>query len=871
MNKYFAFISYSREDEAWAMWFQHEMENYHLPETLEDRSDLPEMFSPIFRDVDELKAGNLPEQIHNALASTSYLVVICSRNSAKSEWVNKEIIDFIEIGNNKGVNNVKNIFPFIVEGQPHAKDKTKECFPTALLSLKNIEEQIGGNVNEGGRDMAFVKVLAGMLPGVGFSALWNRYERNKAEEERKKREEREKFLRIQSRFIAKEAINISHDSSLAQLIALEVLPKNMQAPERPLTIEAERALRQSVFHHHLTLGGDQVLRVKNVCFSSDGKQIASISDTIRVWDAETGLLVRMIGAGFYPLGSCLAYIHRDKWLISVFRDGAIIWDVETGVQITNIDCGIEHPACINSMAVRHDIDQFALATSEGDVVLCDITTKDIRSFHIESSVYSVAFSPDGGMVALLTEDGLVVRDLQKNTDRIWKLERKSTVGSSSEEVLDSTYAYATFSPDVKKIAFIVDGAIGLVNLDDGRIDLEEEQCCAAIAFCNGGANIATISILGESIIWDIIDTRYRGIYLMPVFEERIMDGVDLAVYSSDGARIGLVAGDCFGSVVAEHSIVVWDVHPAFFLKSMSISQDDSVTAIVLSSSGRYCFIESEKKGLAVWNINTGLVYSGRYRAAPSGQDGKQIVIETDCSGDNRIPLTIEEYRSLIGGNISPDGERIAEYSDSMIKIKDLHTRRVLNNIIHGTSCYVLKIEWSPTGNHIIAWSSYGDLKVWNPKTRELVMVLTGHNNDIYSVKYSPDGKMVIAASGKTIVCWDAETGNIRWRNTDFNTEVFALAFSCDSKYVLATTVELEKGFVVCDSVTGKIVVAYRGVAKPYTAIAFSQNGRNIVTAGSDGRIILWDFPHLQDLIDKSRERLKERQLTYEERKMYYLE
>ena len=38
-------------------------------------------------------------------------------------------------------------------------------------------------------DEAFVKVLAGMLPNVAFDELWNRYERDKAEEERKKREE----------------------------------------------------------------------------------------------------------------------------------------------------------------------------------------------------------------------------------------------------------------------------------------------------------------------------------------------------------------------------------------------------------------------------------------------------------------------------------------------------------------------------------------------------------------------------------------------------------------------------------------------------------------------------------------------------------
>ena len=97
-NKYFAFISYKREDEEWAVWFHHELENYHLPATLNGRADLPSEFRPVFRDIDELKAGNLPEQIYNALATSAYLIVICSPNSARSKWVNKEIRDFIEIG-----------------------------------------------------------------------------------------------------------------------------------------------------------------------------------------------------------------------------------------------------------------------------------------------------------------------------------------------------------------------------------------------------------------------------------------------------------------------------------------------------------------------------------------------------------------------------------------------------------------------------------------------------------------------------------------------------------------------------------------------------------------------------------------------------
>ena len=56
-----------------------------------------------------------------------------------------------------------------------------------------------------------------------------------------------------------------------------------------------------------------------------------------------------------------------------------------------------------------------------------------------------------------------------------------------------------------------------------------------------------------------------------------------------------------------------------------------------------------------------------------------------------------------------------------------------------------------------------------------------------------------------------------------------------------------------------------------TFAAFTHDSRHIISASLDGTIRLWPFPPLQDLIDQTRERFKDRPLTPEERKMYYLE
>jgi len=112
-----------------------------------------------------------------------------------------------------------------------------------IFSDKAAGGGIGGNVNETGRDKAFIKTLAGMLR-IRFDELWQRYEKEKIEEERRKREERNRLQLIQSRFLAEKATDLADrgDSYLARLLALQALPKRLGDPEdRPYCPEAEAA------------------------------------------------------------------------------------------------------------------------------------------------------------------------------------------------------------------------------------------------------------------------------------------------------------------------------------------------------------------------------------------------------------------------------------------------------------------------------------------------------------------------------------------------------------------------------------------------------------------------------------------------------
>src|SRR5690348_6642285 len=129
--QYRAFISYSRNDREVAKRLQRLLEYFVLPAALRvvsagvTRNVRP--LTPCFRDEDELVPGqDLPDRIRRGLESSEYLIVVCSRSSARSEWVEREILDFQRLGRSQ------NILAVVVDGEPNAKNPDEESLPRAL-------------------------------------------------------------------------------------------------------------------------------------------------------------------------------------------------------------------------------------------------------------------------------------------------------------------------------------------------------------------------------------------------------------------------------------------------------------------------------------------------------------------------------------------------------------------------------------------------------------------------------------------------------------------------------------------------------------------------------------------------------------------
>jgi hypothetical protein len=178
---YWAFISYSSKDRKWGEWLHKRLEHYPIPSEFQgielfDGAVLGKNLRPVFRDRDELSgSSDLGPAIRKALDSTRFLIVLCSKNSAKSAWVNKEVADF------KAMGKERNILALILDGEPNASSRGKadeECFPP---ELRYPAEPLAGDLRkEGdGKERGLLKIVAGIAQ-LDFDKLYRRHERAQA-------------------------------------------------------------------------------------------------------------------------------------------------------------------------------------------------------------------------------------------------------------------------------------------------------------------------------------------------------------------------------------------------------------------------------------------------------------------------------------------------------------------------------------------------------------------------------------------------------------------------------------------------------------------------------------------------------------------
>jgi uncharacterized protein with WD repeat len=107
-------------------------------------------------------------------------------------------------------------------------------------------------------------------------------------------------------------------------------------------------------------------------------------------------------------------------------------------------------------------------------------------------------------------------------------------------------------------------------------------------------------------------------------------------------------------------------------------------------------------------------------------------------------------------------------------------------------------------------------------------------NSVYSLAFSPDGKLLAAQAGAQIHIWDTQTGKeVRRIAEEPSPGVWSVAFSPDGKTVYAP---LQDQSVA----TGKLVRLFRGHTSTVWSATVSPDGKVLASGGEDTTVRLWD-------------------------------
>ena len=903
-KQYYAFISYKREDEKWAKWLQNKLEHYRFPTNLNGQAHLPKYIRPTFRDVTDLSPGLLAEEIYNALHNSEWLIVICSPRSAKSPWVCKEAQMFIDLGR------ADHIIPFVIEGTPFSDDISTECYPEALLKLTGSNEILAANINEMGHDAAAIKVISRMF-NLRFDDLWKRYERermrkmwmwvsgsillallglsisvfffwlNRSIKEQKQHIESQNkqlgeaywnMMYVQSKAVSEKAMKLigDGDSYTASMLALSVLPENLQFPNRPFCVEAERALRFATSHNSTVLRG-HIDKVNTAFFNHNGTMIVSASDdgTIKIWNSESGLELITLdaSAGFV---SSAAFSPNDEKIVAGYKDCAVrIWDVKTRTVFKTLK---GHTGNILSCSYSHN-GKYIVSSAGGDntIRLWDAYTgKILRIFIGHTDVHnSVSFSPDDKYV--VSAGGM------DDKIRIWDL----ATGKEVQKFPCNSIYSVSYSNDGGKIVASSSGSNSSQIFDiksggkvlslRGHTDYVEYS-----SFSHDDKYIATASLDRRILLWDA-----KGDKLIRELNGHT-SGVNSVSFDSNGDRLVSASSD--------KTIRVWDLYED---KESKILKGDHgyISCADINPKGDIIVSSSRSNGvLCVWDKKSGKVmrmlngHTGFVFTVAFSPDGKKIM---SAATDNTIRLwnahdgTLQQ--TIICGNylkgiasFSPDGKLIAYGDGTVLRIIDASTGKLLKKYCARkdgkTNVFaenISSIAFNCNGKHV-ATAAYGDMtiRVWNMETDSVVRVFNGHRNAVTSISFNPKGnRLVSAAYDGTVRIWGMEKDNYEIMRID-GEDFHSVSYSPDGKYI---SVGGWPDLHVLDAETGVEVQLYKGHTSGINSVKYSSNGRNIISSSEDGSIRIWNFPPLQELIDKTRTRFKNRKLTLKERRRYYLE
>lgn len=206
---------------------------------------------------------------------------------------------------------------------------------------------------------------------------------------------------------------------------------------------------------------------------------------------------------------------------------------------------------------------------------------------------------------------------------------------------------------------------------------------------------------------------------------------------------------------------------------------------------------------------------------------------------------LRELRGMIrSAAFSSDGKSFALgfHAGSPVVLYETKTGKLKETIPIEFHTYA--IAFSPDGKFVAISTQEIDngkcpVIMWNIPGRKAELTLTGHQDVITSLIFSPDGKLLASADERgAINLWDVATGQPLGTLKE-HVEVACIAFSPDGK-MLASGGH-DRTVLLWNVASRRIIASLKDQKGNFLAVAFSKNGKTLFSVEDTGDLLAWDI------------------------------
>lgn len=168
--------------------------------------------------------------------------------------------------------------------------------------------------------------------------------------------------------------------------------------------------------------------------------------------------------------------------------------------------------------------------------------------------------------------------------------------------------------------------------------------------------------------------------------------------------------------------------------------------------------------------------------------------------------------------------------------------------MEGHGWNVKSVTFSPDGQFIgsVGYGQVGSISatqssllLWNLENGSIEKSLTGHEQFIYKIIISGDGKYLAGGTiDKNVLLWKIPGGSIFGRLTGHSDAVTSVATSSDGSILASGGVD--NTVRLWNLPDGKLIHILQGHKNRIAAMSFSPDGEMVVTGSMDGSVIVWD-------------------------------